>query len=109
MDTTLTFNVVVDEQQGSYVAHCLEMGLVAVSDEPDVLPEIMSKLIIRQVEFALKNNNPSDIYHPAPREIWEKFQRAIRSNKLRSLDKRQKPLREWPGLALEQSYACAYC
>jgi len=109
MGTSLKFNVVVEEREGSYVAHCLEMGLVAVSDDLDALPQIMSKLISRQLEFALKNNNPSDIYHPAPKEIWDKFECAARKNTLEPLENTEKRLKTWPGLGLEQSYATAYC
>lgn len=104
------FNVLIEETDGVFIAHCLEMGLVATADQPDDLPSIMGKLVSRQVEFALRNNNPSDIYHPAPPEIWEKFHRAIQVGKATEVDHNQKPVRNWPGIGLDQvsyaSYAC---
>ena len=60
----LRFTIYIEKAGGACAAYCLEMGLVAVADSAEELPSIMSKLIIRQVEFALKNNNPADIYRP---------------------------------------------
>lgn len=104
MKRQLNFNVLIDEQDGIHVAHCLEMGLVAVSEDVEELPGIMSKLIIRQVEFALKNDNPSDIYHPAPVEVWRKFQIAKKA-----VEQTQKNLKGWPGLTIEQNYVADGC
>lgn len=75
-DTKFTFNVLVEEREGVHVAHCLEMGLVAVADDCDEAITIMGKLVSRQLQFALENDNPSDIYHPAPDEVWNKFREA---------------------------------
>jgi hypothetical protein len=70
---TLTFSFVVEEQEGAYVAHCLETGLVATAkDESDVVAK-MSKLLDRQVKFAIKHNRLADIYHSAPRNVIAKF------------------------------------
>jgi hypothetical protein len=70
---TLTFSVLVEKQQGAFVGHCLETGLVAAAmDESDVLSK-MGKLIVRQVTFAIENNRLRDIYHSAPQEIWDKW------------------------------------
>ena len=71
-----TFHVLIERKEEVHVAHCLEMGLVATADTPDDLPAIMVKMIVRQLEFALKNENFQDIYHPAPREVWEKCKKA---------------------------------
>ncbi len=50
MKLPLTFHGLIEPKEGAYIAHCLEMGLVATADTPDDLPAIMTKLIIRQVE-----------------------------------------------------------
>jgi hypothetical protein len=104
MKRQFNFNVLIDEQQGIHVAHCLEMGLVAISEDVEELPAIMSKLIVRQIEFALKNDNPSDIYHPAPLEVWQKFRNAKRE-----IESTKKSLSIWPGLTLGQEYVAVGC
>ena len=80
------FNVLVENQKGAYVATCLEMSLVATSDDVNDVLSKMSKLIVRQVQFALKNENPRDIFHPAPQEVWDKFMRDEKSTILTDAD-----------------------
>jgi len=71
---TLTFSMLVEEVQGAFVGHCLETGLVASAiTEQDVVAK-MSKLLERQIRFALENDRLGDIYHPAPKEVFAKFQ-----------------------------------
>src|SRR5262249_28064953 len=103
---TFTFNVLVENVQSVYVATCLEMYLVATSDDENDLISKMSKLIVRQVEFALKNENPQDIFHPAPNEIWEKF---IKDNDRRVLSEscNSLTLNEVTGVSVSQTYAAA--
>ena len=73
MTKHFTFNVLVENADGVYVAHCLETGLVATSEDASELPHKMVKMLVRQVEFALRNNNPADIFHPADPDVWERF------------------------------------
>lgn len=104
------FNVLIDRDQGVYIAYCLEMGLVATSDEEAVLPHIMMKLISRQIEFALQNDNPADIYHPASAEIWEKWRKATQAEHIREIERTQKQFKfvNWPPVTVDQvSYAAA--
>jgi hypothetical protein len=68
-----TFNVFIENVEGAYIAHCLEAGLVATSKDIDELPHKMAKMLIRQIEFSLRNNNPADIFNPAANDVWERF------------------------------------
>jgi hypothetical protein len=81
----LTFNVVVEEREGVHVATCLEMGLVATADKPDDLPAIMDKLIVRQVTFAIQNENFQDIFHPAEPEVWQRVSDAYKQEKMQAI------------------------
>lgn len=103
---TFTFNVLVENVQNAYIATCLEMYLVATSDDENDLISKMSKLIVRQVQFALKNENPQDIFHPAPKEVWDKFMkdddRRVLSESLSALK-----LNEVHGVSVSQTYAAA--
>jgi hypothetical protein len=71
-----TFNVFVEgTDEGAFVAHCMEGGQVATSRDFSELPFKMAKMLHRQISFALQHNNPADIYHPAPADVWERFLR----------------------------------
>jgi hypothetical protein len=103
---TFTFNVLVEHVQDMCIATCLEMYLVATSDDENDLISKMSKLIVRQVEFALKNENPQDIFHPAPKDIWDKF---MKQNGLRPLSESLNALslNDTRGVSVSQTYAAA--
>jgi hypothetical protein len=69
----LSFTVLVHGEGEAHVAHCLETGLVASApDEMDAVAK-MTKLLDRQVKFALENDRLADIYHLAPKEIVNHF------------------------------------
>ncbi len=107
MTVAQSFNVFIEEHQGSHMAHCLEMGLVAVHDDPDELVTVMTKLIVRQLQFALENGNPSDIYHSAPDDVWQRFRESV-SGRHQPPVRLEKPMHVggWPTINLHQvSYA----
>ncbi len=104
----LAFHVLVSEEEGAHVARCLETGLVAVSQDQDDAVSKMTKLITRQVEFALKHDRLADIYRPVPNEVFKQYVLA----KGPSLGSSQKPMRldHVGGLMVTQSaYAAANC
>jgi len=105
----LTFNVLVEQAEGAYVAHCLETSLVATSlDQRDAVAK-MQKLIVRQVEFALKHNCLPAIFHPAPNEIFEKWTRLKVGSA--NLDRSQSPVRvdDVGGFCINQAAYAAAC
>jgi hypothetical protein len=109
-EMTFNFTVFVEETEGSRVAHCLEMGLVAVHQDEDELISVMSKLIVRQLQFALENDNPGDIYHSAPPDVWTRFRFRVSKQEIRP-ERSQKPLQVngWPTVLCNQdSYALSY-
>ena len=70
---TLSFSVFVEKHDGYFVGTCLETGLVATAlEEEDVLAK-MSKLVSRQIQFAVENGRLRDAYHRAPNDIWNKW------------------------------------
>jgi hypothetical protein len=86
-DMEFTFNYVVEEREGAFVATCLEMGLVATADKREDLPAIMEKLITRQVVFAIENENFQDLFHPADPAVWQRFQEAYLQEKAKEIRK----------------------
>jgi hypothetical protein len=102
-----TFHVLIEPREGVYVAHCLEMGLVATANSQEDLPSIMQKMIVRQLEFAISNGNPQDIYHAAPQEVWERFKNAAEKEQVNELDQIERRIEPWLAVRLN-SYVGAH-
>ena len=66
-------NIIAQKENGLYIAHCLELDIVAVNpDLPEVRKEI-AELIQAQINYAIENNNLENLYFPAPKEVWREF------------------------------------
>jgi hypothetical protein len=101
----ITVNIAIEDRDGTHVATCLEMGLVAVSDDLQDLHSKMEKLIHRQVTFAVQNENFQDIFHPAEPEVWQRLQEAFHSEKAKEVRKTEEDI---SGYGLKQTaYALA--
>ena len=66
-------DVLVEMEEGEYVAHCLQFDLVAVAPTPDQAIEEIKGLITAQIAFALEHDNLENIFRPAPPEYWRKL------------------------------------
>lgn len=71
--TALTVNILIREEEGLFVAHCLELDIVATADSLQQAKEDMISLIGAQISYAFSNNNLDYLYHPAPPEVWKEF------------------------------------
>jgi len=71
--TAMTFNILVKEIEDLYVAHCLELDIVATSENSEQVEKDIIDLILAQVDYAFSNNNLAYLYRPAPPELWEEF------------------------------------
>ncbi len=72
----LHLDLLVYFQDGEYVAHCLQMDIVATAASQDQVVEDMIDLVRAQIDFAIKNDNLENIFRPAPPEVWELLMRA---------------------------------
>ena len=74
---SLSFNVLVERQEdGSFVAHCAELDLVAeAGSEQEACAELLNVIDV-QIRTCLENDNLENLYFPAPREVWQKLGRA---------------------------------
>jgi len=75
----MTFNILAKKEEGIWVAHCLELDIVATAKTLSVLKKEIVDLIITQVDYAFSNDNLDNLYHPAPQEIWKEFYKCKRS------------------------------
>lgn len=68
-DTALSFNILVKEEDGLYVAHCLELDIVATSEDIERVQKEMVDLIAAQVDYAFSNENLDNLYHPHSKQL----------------------------------------
>ena len=68
----MIFNILAKREGGLWVAHCLELDLVATANELETVKNDMLALIKTQVAHALSNDNLENLYHPAHPPVWKK-------------------------------------
>lgn len=74
---SLQMNVLVELQpDGSYLAHCLELDLVAEGVTSDAACEELLNVLDVQVRTCFENDNLENLYFPAPPEVWQRLGRA---------------------------------
>ena len=72
-ETGMIFSILVKEEGGMCVAHCLELDIVATDNTVGKVKKEMEDLILTQVDYAFSNGNLENLYHPAPAEVWKEF------------------------------------
>lgn len=70
---SIKLNVLVYKEEKEWIAHCLQMDLVAANDDRDTVQDDIIDLIKSHVIYALENDNIDHIFKPAPSEEWEKL------------------------------------
>jgi len=72
----MTVNVLIKKEAEMWVAHCLELDIVATAPtEQEVEADILD-LISAQVDYAFSHGNLDHLFHPAPAQVWEEFYRC---------------------------------
>lgn len=69
----MTFNILLEEEDGLFVAHCLELDIVATGETFHAARRDLIDLIKAQVAYAFANDNLDNLYHPAPAGVWKKL------------------------------------
>ena len=69
-------SILIKIEESMYVAHCLELDIVAVADSIDQAQREIVSLVCAQVDYAFSNDNLENLFHPAPAEVWEEFYRC---------------------------------
>ena len=71
MTELLGINVLGYEEDGEWVAHALEMDIVACAETFDEALEELHDLVDMQFSFAAFKGDASLVSHPAPVEYWQ--------------------------------------
>lgn len=66
-------NILIKKEEDLFVAHCLELDIVAVADSPNQARRECVALICAQIEYAFAHDNLENLYHPAPHDVWAEF------------------------------------
>lgn len=72
-ETSISVNILIKKENGEFVAHCLELDIVAVADTKANVQREVITLICAQVDYAFSNDNLDNLFHPAPTEVWSEF------------------------------------
>ena len=70
---SIKLNVLVYKEDNEWIAHCLQMDLVAANTDKNAVQDDIIDLIESHVVYALENENIDHIFKPAPAEEWEKL------------------------------------
>lgn len=96
-------NIMVHEENNEFVAHCLEMDLVATNTTQKKVVNDVVDLIKAQITYAIENGNENYLLRSAPFEVWEKIRTAqkcdnriirITTPKSKTTPQRLTPIRE---------------
>ena len=69
-------DVLVEQVEGEYVAHCLQLDLVATATTETAAIEDVLNLVRAQLDFAKEHGNALYAIKPAPPEAWLKLWRV---------------------------------
>jgi len=73
MSNSMTFSILLKRENDGYIAHCLELDIVAVSDTMKGANEDIVSLVQAQIEYAFRSNNLDNLYKPAPLSAGEDY------------------------------------
>lgn len=63
----------LSESGGEYIAHCLDLDLVATADTPQQAAQKLDRLVKATIEFSLGTQNFENLATRAPQQFWNEF------------------------------------
>ena len=72
-DGAITVNILMKKEGPLWIAHCLELDIVATGETEEMARKDMVALICAQIDYAFSHDNLDNLFHPAPQEVWEEF------------------------------------
>ena len=108
LEPTIHVNILVERQGELYVAHCLEIDIVATGETPAAASRDLLDLVRAQLEYALANDNMDNFFRPAPPEVWAKLKRVRRKVENCTSERISGPLTKKP-LAITRLEADQFC
>jgi hypothetical protein len=75
-DCRIPLQAVVYPHGKWWIAHCLELDLVAEGETPESALQDLIDISVLQIKTAIGNQDLISAFRPAPPEIWAMFSRA---------------------------------
>jgi predicted RNase H-like HicB family nuclease len=69
----INLSAIIYREEGVWLAHCLEMDVVAEGDKPQKAFKDLDELCELQIKTALEEGDLETVFRPAPPEIWKMF------------------------------------
>ena len=66
-------DVLLAKEDALYVAHCLQLDLVATGETPGEAKRNLLDVVEVQINYAFQHDNLEHLFKPAPGEVWTKF------------------------------------
>ena len=71
-----SFKILIKQEPDAWVAHNLELNLVAVAETLEQVEADIIDIITAHVRYALENDNLGYMAHAAPPDVWNDFFRC---------------------------------
>ena len=81
-DPKLDLRGVVYREGGDWIAHCLELDIVAEGKNADAAMKDLLDLCAFQIDTAIEHNDLESIFRPAPAKYWNLFYSARQKRRL---------------------------
>lgn len=72
-EKSITFHCLIKKEEDLFIAHCLELDIVATATTIKEAQEDMTDLIIAQVRYAFIHDNVDNLFKAAPAKVWKEF------------------------------------
>ena len=70
---SINLSAIVYQEDGVWIAHCLELDIVTEGDDVDDAVRSLVSLCDLQIKTALEEGDVQSIFRPAPPEVWQMF------------------------------------
>ena len=78
---TLSLHAIVypDTETGEFLAHCLELDLMASGSSAEEASSDLVDVVTAQIQYAFDHDNLDYLIHPAPADAWQRFTTMLKS------------------------------
>jgi hypothetical protein len=70
---SINLSAIVYREEGVWIAHCLELDIVADGDSADDAIKSLISLCDLQISTAMEYGDLASVFRPAPPEVWTMF------------------------------------
>jgi hypothetical protein len=76
-DRQQTLRAVLYREEGKWVAHCLDVDIVATGPTRDHAAKELVEAVTAQIDYVRDHQNHAHLYRSAPLEVWQRLAEAI--------------------------------